>query len=151
MTIAIVGEDNAGKTSFIQCALDMKHPPSSYSTKKKMSLDGSVYLVRLLEIDLRKVKYDQSRRILWPRIGKDAVAPRIDGVLLLHDGTEAANFETTSDLVGTCIMGTHKRRSLPSPRLSSVLRLREMTAVVSSTSSLPPPSVNRIDHLRTFD
>ncbi|KAJ6144297.1 hypothetical protein N7470_008192 [Penicillium chermesinum] len=99
VTIAIVGEDKAGKSSFIQCALDMKHPPTSYSTKKKMSLDGSVYLVRLLEIDLRKVKLDQSRRILWPRIGKDAVAPRIDGVLLLHDGTEAQNFETTLDLV----------------------------------------------------
>lgn len=70
-----------------------------------MSLDGSVYLVRLLEIDLRKVKYDQSRRILWPRIGKDSVAPRIDGVLLLHDGTEADNFETTLDLVGMFFYG----------------------------------------------
>lgn len=103
VTIAVVGEDNAGKTSFIKCALDMKTQPSSYSTKKKMSLDGLVYIVRLLEIDTKKVKLDHyHRKVIWPRLGKDAASPNIDGVLLLHDATRADSFLQTTNIVGMC-------------------------------------------------
>ncbi|KAJ5315074.1 hypothetical protein N7476_005381 [Penicillium atrosanguineum] len=88
VTIAVVGEDDAGKTSFIKCALDMKSPPSSTSTRKKMSLDGAVYIVRLLEIDLKQVAIDQDKRISWPCVGRDDSVPTVDGVLLLYDSTQ---------------------------------------------------------------
>ncbi|KAJ5085982.1 hypothetical protein N7532_010753 [Penicillium argentinense] len=82
VTIAVVGEDNAGKSSFIKWALDMKYAPSSFSTKKKMSLDGSVYM------------------IIWPRLGDEAAAPIVDGVLMLHDATQPERFDQTStDLI----------------------------------------------------
>lgn len=100
VTIAVVGEDNAGKTSFIKSALDMKGPPSSVSTKKKMSLDGSVYIVRLLEIDLKQVTFDQDLNIVWPRTGRDSVAPIVDGVLLLYDATQPDKLEKTVELAG---------------------------------------------------
>jgi GTPase SAR1 family protein len=99
VTIAVVGEDNAGKTSFIKSALDMKGTPSSVSTKKKMSLDGSVYIVRLLEIDLKQVTFDQDLNIVWPRTGTD-VAPIVDGVLLLYDATQPDKLEKTVELAG---------------------------------------------------
>ncbi|KAJ6119339.1 hypothetical protein N7523_003619 [Penicillium sp. IBT 18751x] len=85
---AVVGEDDAGKTSFIKCALDMKSPPSSTSTRKKMSLDGAVYIVRLLEMDLKQIAINQDKRISWPRVGKDDSVPTVDGVLLLYDSTQ---------------------------------------------------------------
>lgn len=100
MTIAVVGEDNAGKTSFIKCALDMKVTPSSLSTKKKMSLDGSVYMVRLLEVDLRQVFVDENNVIVWPQLEKDSAPPMIDGVLLLHDATRSASFDDSRELIG---------------------------------------------------
>lgn len=100
VTIAVVGEDNAGKTSFIKSALDLKSTPSSVSTKKKMSLDGSVYIVRLLEIDLKQVTFDQDLNIVWPRAGKDSVAPIVDGVLLLYDATQPDKLEKTVELAG---------------------------------------------------
>ncbi|KAJ5656909.1 hypothetical protein N7507_008859 [Penicillium longicatenatum] len=99
VTIAVVGLFNAGKTSFIKCALDMKSTPSSILTKKKMSLDGSVYTVRLLEIDLKKVQFDQEKNILWPHLGKDSSPPTIDGVLVLHDATQPDKFAETIELV----------------------------------------------------
>lgn len=101
MTIAVVGEDDAGKSSFIKCALDMKSAPPSFSTKKKMSLDGSVYMVRLLEIDLKQVVIDQDKQIIWPRLGRDNAAPIVDGVLLLHDSTRPEKLSETSELTGT--------------------------------------------------
>jgi hypothetical protein len=100
VTIAVVGQDNAGKSSFIKCALDMKNTPSSFLTKKKMSLDGSVYMVRLLEIDLQKVTLSQDQSIVWPRLEKDAAPPVVDGVLLLHDATQPDNFDEAKELIG---------------------------------------------------
>lgn len=100
VTIAVVGEDNAGKSSFIKCALDMKSTPASFSTRKKMSLDGSVYVVRLLEIDLRQVTFNEDQSIAWPRLEKGNAAPIVDGVLLLHDATQPDKFSEATSLIG---------------------------------------------------
>lgn len=100
VTIAVVGEDNAGKSSFIQCALDMKSAPSSFLTKKKMSLDGSIYMVRLLEIDLQQVTIAPDGQIMWPRMGRDDSATVVDGALLLHDSTQPDKLAETSELTG---------------------------------------------------
>lgn len=78
----------------------MKNTPSSFSTKKKMSLDGSVYMVRLLEIDLQQVTFSQDKRIVWPQLEKDTAAPVVDGVLLLHDATHPDNFSEAKELIG---------------------------------------------------
>lgn len=105
VTIAVVGEDDAGKTSFIKCALDMKSPPSSSSTTKKMSLDGAVYIVRLLEIDMKQVAIDRDKRISWPRVGKDDSVPTVDGVLLLYDSTQPNKLSETTEMLGTFRLG----------------------------------------------
>ncbi|KAK9849311.1 Ras guanine nucleotide exchange factor [Penicillium brevicompactum] len=98
VTIAVVGEENAGKTSFVKCALDLKNPPHAQCSRKKMSLDGSVYIVHLLEVDLTQVQFDQDKRIVWPT-GNDAAAPVIDGVLVLHDATKPDRLSLTTNLI----------------------------------------------------
>lgn len=65
-----------------------------------MSLDGLVYIVRLLEIDLKRVTFDQDLNIVWPGSTKRSTAPRIDGVLLLHDATHPEKLERTIELAG---------------------------------------------------
>ncbi|KAI9931741.1 hypothetical protein MW887_010320 [Aspergillus wentii] len=98
VTIAVVGGDHVGKTTFIRSALDMKHTLSSRSTTKKMSLDGSVYLVRLLEIASKQIFIGSNGAPVWPRFGTD---PTIDGVLVLHDATRPATFSETTSLLAT--------------------------------------------------
>jgi len=100
VTIAVVGEKDAGKTSFIKNALDMKSPPSSSSTRKKMSLDGAVYMVRLLEVDLKQVAIDRDRRISWPRVGEDYSVPTVDGALLLYDSSKPNKLSETTEMLG---------------------------------------------------
>ncbi|KAJ5206819.1 Guanine-nucleotide dissociation stimulator CDC25 [Penicillium cf. griseofulvum] len=99
VTIAVVGEENAGKTSFVKCALDMKNPPSSTMNKKKMSLNGSVYIVHLMEVDLTQIQLDQDKKIIWPRAGRDQTPPVIDAVLVLHDATKPDRLSLTTDLI----------------------------------------------------
>ncbi|KAJ5308793.1 hypothetical protein N7508_004172 [Penicillium antarcticum] len=99
VTIAVVGEENAGKSSFVRCALDMKSSPVAPLNRKKMSLDGSVYIVRLLEVDLTQIQFDQENNVLWPRTGRDRAAPAIDGVLVLHDATKPDRLALTTNLI----------------------------------------------------
>ena len=99
MTIAVVGEENAGKTSFVKCALDIKNAPHAICNRKKMSLDGSVYIVHLLEVDLTQVRFDQDKRIIWPQTESGAPAPAVDGVLVLHDATKPDRLSLTTNLI----------------------------------------------------
>lgn len=77
----------------------MRHPATSRTTTKKMSLDGSVYLVRLLEMSSKEIVYD-SKGPLWPRFGSDPSPPKVDGVLVLHDTTQPAVFAEIANLLG---------------------------------------------------
>lgn len=103
VTIAVIGGSQAGKTTFITSALDMRHPATSRTTTKKMSLDGSVYLVRLLEMSSREIVRD-SKGPLWPRFGNDPSPPKVDGVLVLHDTTQPAIFSEIVNLLGVSTM-----------------------------------------------
>ncbi|KAL4806870.1 ras guanine nucleotide exchange factor domain-containing protein [Aspergillus unguis] len=94
VSIAVVGGDKVGKTTFIQSALDMKQPLSSRSTTKKMSLDGTVYVVRLVEVHANEVSPGSNGNLRWPLLGNDTPAS-IEGALLLHDTTRpTAHSET---------------------------------------------------------
>ncbi|KAJ5876916.1 hypothetical protein N7455_000381 [Penicillium solitum] len=99
VTIAVAGEENAGKSSFVKCALDMKNPPAFPMNKKKMSLNGSVYIVHLMEVDLTQVQFDQDKKIIWPRTGREKSTPVIDGVLVLHDATKPDRLSLTTNLI----------------------------------------------------
>ncbi|KAL3454513.1 ras guanine nucleotide exchange factor domain-containing protein [Aspergillus insuetus] len=89
VSIAVVGGDKVGKTTFIQSALDMKHPLTSRSTTKKMSLDGTVYVVRLLKVHASEISLSDDGKLIWPRLANDSPA-LVHGVLLLHDASRPA-------------------------------------------------------------
>ncbi|KAL3472887.1 ras guanine nucleotide exchange factor domain-containing protein [Aspergillus californicus] len=85
VSIAVVGGDQVGKTTFIQSALEMKNPLSG-STTKKMSLDGTVYVVRLLEVHADEISQGSNGMFKWPLLGNDS-PPTVNGALVLHDAT----------------------------------------------------------------
>ncbi|KAF7597050.1 hypothetical protein BBP40_010524 [Aspergillus hancockii] len=99
VTIAVVGQDQVGKTTFIQSALDMKQPPSSRTTTKKMSLDGTVYLVRLLEMDTKDITIGNDGPLEWPRTGNES--PAVDGALVVHDVTRSVGLPELTRLLDT--------------------------------------------------
>ncbi|KAL4993826.1 ras guanine nucleotide exchange factor domain-containing protein [Aspergillus recurvatus] len=102
VSIAVVGGDKVGKTTFIQSALEMKHPLTSRSTTKKMSLDGTVYIVRLVEVHVDEISFDGNGSLRWPMLGNDSL-PNVDGALLLYDANRSTSLPETSKMLETFV------------------------------------------------
>ena len=85
VNFVITGGRQVGKTTFVRCALDLKDLPVADLTTKKMSLEGTLFLVNLYEIPLEEVVFEPSRTaISWPSTVKTS---KVDGVLVLYDVT----------------------------------------------------------------
>lgn len=98
VTLAVLGGAKAGKSTFVQCALDMKAPPVSSCTTKKVSLEGTVSVLRLYEFQLENVKISEICGIVWPRMADEA-KPRIDGALVLFDVMDQSSLYKVADLL----------------------------------------------------
>ena len=83
----VVGGDVVGKSTFIRCALDLKKSNLSPVACKKMSLEGEVFLINLLEMPLSSVDVTD-QVVTWPGSVGDVEVSRPDGVLALYDVTD---------------------------------------------------------------
>lgn len=62
-----------------------------------MALDGSVYIVRLLEMEAREISVASDGTVEWPRFGQEAPP---DGALVIHDVTQPASLSDLTGLLG---------------------------------------------------
>ena len=88
LKFAVVGAKGSGKTTFTQRALDLKRPSQSPTTRKKMSLEGQVFLINLVEIQLEEVNIHEEDKIHWPNAAARGDLSHVDGVLALYDVTK---------------------------------------------------------------
>lgn len=88
VNVAVLGTFGVGKSTFVQCALDLKQPASSPISSKKVSLEGVLIRIRLLEVQLSDVKIWDNQRVEWPQRLGEQNTPRIDGALALYDVTD---------------------------------------------------------------
>lgn len=74
-----------------------------------MSLDGTVYSVRLVEMSLQEITFDSNEQVVWPQSIGDHALPIVDGVLVLHDATFPRSIKECSRILGECyqIPGTY--------------------------------------------
>lgn len=99
VTLAVIGSARAGKSTFIQCALDLKKPVTSSYSIKKVSLEGVVYLLRLLELQVDDLRSVKDFGIQWPRTISKEATPRIDGALVLCDVMDPGSLLDVSELL----------------------------------------------------
>lgn len=99
ITLAVIGAARAGKSTFVQCALDLEKSGVSPSSIKKVSLEGVIYVLRLLEIQLEEVVILENRIIDWPSMVGDLDTPRIDGALLLCDIMDRSSMADVADVL----------------------------------------------------
>lgn len=85
VTLAVLGANQAGKSTFVQCALDLKRPSMSPSATKKVSLEGVVSVLRLLEIQIGDITINAERDVVWPRTIGGQSTPQVDGALVLYN------------------------------------------------------------------
>ena len=83
----------------MQCALDLKKPGTSPISSKKVSLEGSISIVRLVELNVEDIGISENR-ISWPETTKGLAIPAIDGVLLLYNVVDRSSIENISEVLG---------------------------------------------------
>ncbi|KAL1979840.1 hypothetical protein VTN96DRAFT_5075 [Rasamsonia emersonii] len=99
VNLAVVGSRGVGKSTFIQHALDLKQPPTSPLSSKKMSLDGTVYVVNLWKILPKETSVTQTNRIVWPLSVGEQTLPPIDGALVLYDASSPKSIVEVSRIL----------------------------------------------------
>ena len=85
VTLVVLGASVVGKSSFVRCALDLKKASSSALSSKKVSLEGKISIVRLLELGFEDLEITADQNVRWPTKVGDYDTPIIDGVLALYD------------------------------------------------------------------
>ncbi|KAI9802491.1 MAG: hypothetical protein M1825_002876 [Sarcosagium campestre] len=85
INLAVVGAAGVGKSTFIQKALSLRTVPPSLVASRKLSIDGVVHVVRLLELALDSLDLVGNRQLRWPVQVEGVNLPQIDGALVLYD------------------------------------------------------------------
>ena len=102
VNIAVLGTSGVGKSTFVQCAFDLKQPPSSPISSKKVSLEGALIRVKLLEVQLNDVEISEDQRVEWPQRLGEQIMPRIDGALVLYDVMEQNSILQIPEALSEC-------------------------------------------------
>ena len=68
-------------------------------SSKKMSLEGDIFLIRLLEIVLTEDIISRESKLRWPQSLETADMSRVDGVLALYDVTKRASIALLPSLL----------------------------------------------------
>lgn len=84
VTLAVLGAPAVGKSTFVRCALDLRRASTSAISSKKVSLEGKISIVRLLELGSEELEITADQSVRWPKVGNQNT-PIIDGVLALYD------------------------------------------------------------------
>ncbi|KAK5119278.1 hypothetical protein LTR85_007634 [Meristemomyces frigidus] len=114
INIAVIGAEGVGKSTFVQKAFDLPYLPLSLAAQRKIPVEGSAYLVRLLELPIDDVDVDDDDTIVWPETIEYNLMPRIDGAIALYDVQDKGSFDDVPE-----VLNAIKNSALPSVLVSS--------------------------------
>ncbi|KYK61264.1 putative aimless RasGEF [Drechmeria coniospora] len=83
--IAVIGNSDVGKSTFIQRVLSLPRPPISSASSVRMVVDNTTHMITLLELDLDFFESSSTESIQWPKQINGHIVPRIDAALILYD------------------------------------------------------------------
>lgn len=95
----------------MRCALDLKRASISPVSSKKVSLEGQVSVVKLLELGLEDLEITVDQDVHWPVKVGDHSTPIIDGVLVLYDVKDQGSIACIPALLSESL--GYKQCSLP--------------------------------------
>lgn len=96
----VLGAEGVGKSTFVQKALDVPYPTASRAAERKIFVKGDDYIVRLLEVSIDDVDWDDDdEMVIWPETIDDKMMPKIDGVLVLYSIKDESSLETVPEML----------------------------------------------------
>lgn len=87
----------------MQRALELPALPTSQAAERKVPIDGSDYLVRLLELPIDDLDIDDHDCIDWPDTIEDKMMPRVDGAIALYDVQDKGSIEELPEVLSEWI------------------------------------------------
>lgn len=87
LNIAVIGARASGKSTFIRRALGLPDTATTTSCSRRMTIDGTPYIVRFLEMTFNDVHVGDRSIIKWPETIHDFATPRMDAAVTLYDVT----------------------------------------------------------------
>lgn len=100
-----------GKSTFIRCAFDLGRSSLPTIPSKKMTMEGNIFQISLLEISICDVG-TLADHIQWPETHGDQKVPPIHAVLVLYDVMDSGSIKRIPQIL----------RKFPNIRNSPVYR-----------------------------
>ena len=104
ITVAVIGEASTGKSTFIRCALDLKRPMTGTSATKKVSLEGEVSALRLLEVQISALAMLSDEDTSQAVGGLGQTMDHLDGALLMYDITNKESIRSIPQILCRCLI-----------------------------------------------
>lgn len=111
INIAVIGAEGVGKSTFIQHLRRATRPTARNIATLRQELDGTHYLVTLVELDLEGIELDPNHPVQWPRQIDGHMMPRMDGAMILYDGMNEKSTREVPPVMGECL--SVRPRSVP--------------------------------------
>ncbi|KAL1837651.1 hypothetical protein VTJ49DRAFT_3550 [Mycothermus thermophilus] len=99
INIAVIGAEGVGKSTFIQHLRRAPRPSTVNITSLRHELDGTPYLVTLVELDLEGIELDPRQPLHWPKQIGGHMVPHMDGAMILYDAMNEDTTETVHPLM----------------------------------------------------
>lgn len=99
IAIAVIGTSGSGKSTFIQHALDLKKSPNSRNSTKKVSLEGVISILRILEIDTDEVEITPDGALHWPLVDANGSTRKIDGAVVVYSIIDVGSTKPLPELL----------------------------------------------------
>lgn len=112
INIAVLGAKDVGKSTFIQRALGLSHPPYSHAAERKIPIDGRIHIVRLLELPIDDVDIDDDDVVEWPETIANKMMPKIDGTLTLYNVNDKSSLEAVPEMLSESIYNSPRGLAL---------------------------------------
>ena len=100
INIAVLGARGAGKSVFIERALNLPSAVTSDICTRKMTIDGRCYIVRFLEMSFNDIHIEDRNTLRWPETMDNLATPRIDGVITIYDVTSQDSLGRVPEMLG---------------------------------------------------
>lgn len=99
LNIAVVGVRGSGKSTFSRRALGLPDSATLGNCSRTMAIDGTSYLVRLVEMPFTAVHVGERGAIKWPESVADSATPRIHAAVILYDVTNQESLVNVPDML----------------------------------------------------
>ncbi|KAH8717084.1 ras guanine nucleotide exchange factor domain-containing protein [Phaeosphaeriaceae sp. PMI808] len=101
MNIAVIGASGSGKSAFVRKALGLPEYTLASNCFRKWTIDGSPYVVRLLELNIDQVHVKSGNAIEWPKTVQGVAVPHVDGAVTLYDVTVKESLTGVPEMMNT--------------------------------------------------